>query len=263
MMNDNKIKKAVYIIFFLVFLCVFVLFVPVKKNVNDNSFILKRYENNYYSIGYKNELFAYVGSEVFNIHLICNSADEYIDSATLEYCFDSERIKEVFFKEYSTCFDFYCLKKNYLLNDNYLLIDEGGIGSQQYNLYIKNKVSIPRLAAENIEYIEQNVGVYFHQYYSHFKIEELGSPCDSYVADKKIFYSNDYIKDFVTLLESDGGVSRLVINTKATFKDYYDFQKQYYSNDLIEVYYKIKFKNTDFPFLLVLEEYPGFNGINK
>lgn len=262
-----------------IIICLIVMKMPINVNTRNDEDIFKQNNQTYsYSILYGGKEFTDAKSEnVFSslegsgieseiplgYSMDTGEKHRFISNAHvgygLEYIYDGN-IKKIYPRKYKRIIDYIDPIEYLLIGDYYLLIIDQN-SSSSHELLLKNSsIKMPEMKRENIEKIEQCIGIpdYFYSSENCEKfIDDLKSEHDRYIVQRKDIFDSDFIEKLADEFRRKGHIDGIVdaaseenkqIIKEAQAKVDSDPENEY----KVKVYYKIYFKDEKFPFRLVL-----------
>ena len=262
-----------------IIICLIVMKMPINVNTRNDEDIFKQNNQTYsYSILYGGKEFTDAKSgNVFSsleesgieseipLGYSMNTGEKhrFISNAHegygLEYIYDGN-IKKIYPRKYKRIIDYIDPIEYLLIGDYYLLIIDQN-SSSSHELLLKNSpIKMPEMKRENIEKIEQCIGIpdYFYSSENCEKfIDDLKSEHDRYIVQRKDIFDNDFIEKLADEFRRKGHIDGIVdaaseenkqIIKEAQAKVDSDPENEY----KVKVYYKIYFKDDKFPFRLIL-----------
>ena len=282
MAKKKYLKVLLWIVSILltpIIICLIVMKMPINVNTRNDEDIFKQNNQTYsYSILYGGKEFTDAKSgNVFNslegsgieseiplgYSMDTGEKHRFISNAHvgygLEYIYDG-KIKKIYPRKYKRIIDYIDPIEYLLIGDYYLLIIDQN-SSSSHELLLKNSpIKMPEMKRENIEKIEQCIGIpdYFYSSENCEKfIDDLKSEHDRYIVQRKDIFDNDFIEKLADEFRRKGHIDGIVdaaseenkqIIKEAQAKVDSDPENEY----KVKVYYKIYFKDEKFPFRLVL-----------
>lgn len=187
----------------------------------------------------------------------------------LEYIYDGN-IKNIYPRKYKRIIDYIDPIEYLLIGDYYLLIIDHNSSSSHERLLKNSSIKMPEMKRENIEKIEQCIGIPNYSYSSENCekfIDDLKSEHDLYNVERKELTNSDFINSFTDEFRKKGNVdsfviaatkeNQTIISKAKTEIDKSQNEESSIANSKIVVYYKIYFKESQFPFRLILTESRG------
>ena len=184
----------------------------------------------------------------------------------LEYIYDGN-IKNIYPRKYKRIIDYIDPIEYLLIGDYYLLIIDHNSSSSHERLLKNSSIKMPEMKRENIEKIEQCIGIPNYSYSSENCekfIDDLKSEHDLYNVERKELTNSDFIYSFTDEFRKKGNVdsfviaatkeNQTIISKAQTEIDKSQNEDSSIANSKIVVYYKIYFKESQFPFRLILTE---------
>lgn len=184
----------------------------------------------------------------------------------LEYIYDGN-IKNIYPRKYKRIIDYIDPIEYLLIGDYYLLIIDHNSSSSHERLLKNSSIKMPEMKRENIEKIEQCIGIPNYSYSSENCekfIDDLKSEHDLYNVERKELTNSDFINSFTDEFRKKGNVdsfviaatkeNQTIISKAQTEIDKSQNEDSSIANSKIVVYYKIYFKESQFPFRLILTE---------
>ena len=178
----------------------------------------------------------------------------------LEYIYDGN-VKRVYRSRFKKIIDYIDPIEYLLIGDYYLLIIDHNSISSSHEWLLKNfSMKMPEMKRENIEKIEQCIGIPDYSYSSENCekfIDDLKSEHDRYSVQRKDIFDSDFIENFANEFRRKGHIDEIVDKASEENKQIIkEAQAKVDSNPeneyKVKVYYKIYFKDEKFPFRLVL-----------
>lgn len=282
MAKKKYLKVLLWIVSILltpIIICLIVMKMPINVNTRNDEDIFKQNNQTYsYSILYGGKEFTDAKSEnVFSslegsgieseiplgYSMDTGEKHRFISNAHvgygLEYIYDGN-IKKIYPRKYKRIIDYIDPIEYLLIGDYYLLIIDQN-SSSSHELLLKNSsIKMPEMKRENIEKIEQCIGIpdYFYSSENCEKfIDDLKSEHDRYIVQRKDIFDSDFIEKLADEFRRKGHIDGIVdaaseenkqIIKEAQAKVDSDPENEY----KVKVYYKIYFKDEKFPFRLVL-----------
>ena len=282
MAKKKYLKVLLWIVSILltpIIICLIVMKMPINVNTRNDEDIFKQNNQTYsYSILYGGKEFTDAKSgNVFNslegsgieseiplgYSMDTGEKHRFISNAHvgygLEYIYDGN-IKKIYPRKYKRIIDYIDPIEYLLIGDYYLLIIDQN-SSSSHELLLKNSpIKMPEMKRENIEKIEQCIGIpdYFYSSENCEKfIDDLKSEHDRYIVQRKDIFDSDFIEKLADEFRRKGHIDGIVdaaseenkqIIKEAQAKVDSDPENEY----KVKVYYKIYFKDEKFPFRLVL-----------
>ena len=282
MAKKKYLKVLLWIVSILltpIIICLIVMKMPINVNTRNDEDIFKQNNQTYsYSILYGGKEFTDAKSgNVFSsleesgieseipLGYSMNTGEKhrFISNAHegygLEYIYDGN-IKKIYPRKYKRIIDYIDPIEYLLIGDYYLLIIDQN-SSSSHELLLKNSpIKMPEMKRENIEKIEQCIGIpdYFYSSENCEKfIDDLKSEHDRYIVQRKDIFDSDFIEKLADEFRRKGHIDGIVdaaseenkqIIKEAQAKVDSDPENEY----KVKVYYKIYFKDDKFPFRLIL-----------
>jgi len=270
MAKKKYLKVLLWIVSILltpIIICLIVMKMPINVNTRNDEDIFKQNNQTYsYSILYGGKEFtdaksgnvfsslegSGIESEIpLGYSMDTGEKHRFISNAHvgygLEYIYDGN-IKKIYPRKYKRIIDYYLL-----------IIDQNS--SSSHELLLKNSsIKMPEMKRENIEKIEQCIGIPDYFYSSEnceIFIDDLKSEHDRYIVQRKDIFDSDFIEKLADEFRRKGHIDGIVdaaseenkqIIKEAQAKVDSDPENEY----KVKVYYKIYFKDEKFPFRLVL-----------
>lgn len=177
----------------------------------------------------------------------------------LEYIYDGN-IKNIYPRKYKRIIDYIDPIEYLLIGDYYLLIIDRNNSSSHERLLKNSSIKMPEMKRENIEKIEQCIGIPNYSYSSENCekfIDDLKSEHDRYIVQRKDIFDSDFIEKLADEFRRKGHIDGIVDAASEENKQIIkEAQAKVDSNPENEyeviVYYKIYFKDDKFPFRLIL-----------
>lgn len=281
MAKKKYLKVLLWIVSILltpIIICLIVMKMPINVNTRNDEDIFKQNKQSYsQGIFYNGK--EYTDAQNGNIFKSINEAGIEIGSLFenlsnaekssfrlnlneeygLEYIYDGN-IKKIYPRKYKRIIDYIDPIEYLLIGDYYLLIIDQNSSSSHERLLKNSSIKIPEMKRENIEKIEQCIGIpdYFYSSENCEKfIDDLKSEHDRYIVQRKDIFDNDFIEKLADEFRHKGHIDGIVdaaseenkqIIKEAQAKVDSDPENEY----KVKVYYKIYFKDEKFPFRLVL-----------
>ena len=282
MAKKKYLKVLLWIVSILltpIIICLIVMKMPINVNTRNDEDIFKQNNQTYsYSILYGGKEFTDAKSEnVFSslegsgieseiplgYSMDTGEKHRFISNAHvgygLEYIYDGN-IKKIYPRKYKRIIDYIDPIEYLLIGDYYLLIIDQN-SSSSHELLLKNSsIKMPEMKRENIEKIEQCIGIpdYFYSSEKCEKfIDDLKSEHDRYIVQRNDIFDSYCIEKLADEFRRKGHIDGIVdaaseenkqIIKEAQAKVDSDPENEY----KVKVYYKIYFKDEKFPFRLVL-----------
>ena len=274
----------VVLAFVLILLIVFIM--PVKINTKNDEDIFKTdrqtfsddilYNGKTYTNAQKGNIFSSIeeaGIET-DISFENLSDDEknsfrsnLYEGYRLEYIYDGN-IKPIYPRKYKRIIDYLNPMQYLLIGDYYLLfIDQENISTSHEWLFKNSSIKMPDMKSENIEKIEEYIGVPYYRYSStdcELFIKDLTSEHDLHNVTRRELTNSSFIDEITDEFRKEGNIDSFVISATKENKtiinkaqsEIDNNQKDCFSkeNCKVVVYYKIYFKDKRFPFRLILTE---------
>lgn len=282
MAKKKYLKVLLWIVSILltpIIICLIVMKMPINVNTRNDEDIFKQNNQTYsYSILYGGKEFTdaktgnvFSSLEVSGIEseiplgysMDTGEKHRFISNAHegygLEYIYDGN-IKKIYPRKYKRIIDYIDPIEYLLIGDYYLLIIDQNSSSSHERLLKNSSIKMPEMKRENIEKIEQCIGIpdYFYSSENCEKfIDDLKSEHDRYIVQRKDIFDNDFIEKLADEFRHKGHIDGIVdaaseenkqIIKEAQAKVDSDPENEY----KVKVYYKIYFKDEKFPFRLVL-----------
>ena len=282
MAKKKYLKVLLWIVSILlipIIICLIVMKMPINVNTRNDEDIFKQNNQTYsYSILYGGKEFTDAKSgNVFNslegsgieseiplgYSMDTGEKHRFISNAHvgygLEYIYDGN-IKKIYPRKYKRIIDYIDPIEYLLIGDYYLLIIDQNSSSSHECLLKNSSIKMPEMKRENIEKIEQCIGIpdYFYSSENCEKfIDDLKSEHDRYIVQRKDIFDSDFIEKLADEFRRKGHIDGIVdaaseenkqIIKEAQAKVDSDPENEY----KVKVYYKIYFKDEKFPFRLVL-----------
>lgn len=273
----KKILKVILsLLLTVVLLLVTVFVIPVKVNTKYDDLLFEKEYLRYYV--YNDTEYKYISDR--NIFVSFSEAGIENDTASsskksdfpnnedsydLEYIYDGN-VKRVFVRKYSRIIDFIS-PQEYLLVGNYYLvfIDKDWVTLSGQRLFSNSTIKMPSLKSENIEKAVRYIGVPDYSFYGETAesfIKRLEADKDLYpVIEPEEIKDEAFIDDLTRELNENGNINQIVDKeTKKYDSRIQEMQKKIDAEEenentkigKVRVYYKIYFKDQDFPFRLIL-----------
>lgn len=178
----------------------------------------------------------------------------------LEYIYDGN-VKRVYANRFKKIIDYISPEEYLILGDYYLVfIDQESMSSSREWLFTNCTIQMPEMKKENIEKIEQCIGIpdyYYSTENSEKFIDDLKSKHDRYIVQRKDIFDGDFIEKLADEFRRKGHIDGIVDMASEENKQIIkEAQAKIDSNPENEyqviVYYKVYFKDDKFPFRLVL-----------
>lgn len=282
MAKKKYLKVLLWIVSILltpIIICLIVMKMPINVNTRNDEDIFKQNNQTYsYSILYGGKEFTDAKSgNVFNslegsgieseiplgYSMDTGEKHRFISNAYvgygLEYIYDGN-IKKIYPRKYKRIIDYIDPIEYLLIGDYYLLIIDQNSSSSHERLLKNSSIKMPEMKRENIEKIEQCIGIpdYFYSSENCEKfIDDLKSEHDRYIVQRKDIFDSDFIGKLADEFRRKGHIDGIVdaaseenkqIIKEAQAKVDSDPENEYE----VIVYYKIYFKDEKFPFRLVI-----------
>ena len=282
MAKKKYLKVLLWIVSILltpIIICLIVMKMPINVNTRNDEDIFKQNNQTYsYSILYGGKEFTDAKSgNVFNslegsgieseiplgYSMDTGEKHRFISNAHvgygLEYIYDGN-IKKIYPRKYKRIIDYIDPIEYLLIGDYYLLIIDQNSSSSHECLLKNSSIKMPEMKRENIEKIEQCIGIpdYFYSSENCEKfIDDLKSEHDRHIFQRKDIFDSDFIEKLADEFRRKGHIDGIVdaaseenkqIIKEAQAKVDSDPENEY----KVKVYYKIYFKDEKFPFRLVL-----------
>lgn len=262
-----------------IIICLIVMKMPINVNTRNDEDIFKQNNQTYsYSILYGGKEFtdaksgnvfssleeSGIESEIpLGYSMDTGEKHRFISNAHegygLEYIYDGN-IKKIYPRKYKRIIDYIDPIEYLLIGDYYLLIIDQSSSSSHERLLKNSPIKMPEMKRENIEKIEQCIGIPDYSYSSENCekfIDDLKSEHDRYIVQRKDIFDSDFIEKLADEFRRKGHIDGIVdaaseenkqIIKEAQAKVDSDPENEY----KVKVYYKIYFKDEKFPFRLVL-----------
>ena len=282
MAKKKYLKVLLWIVSILltpIIICLIVMKMPINVNTRNDEDIFKQNNQTYsYSILYGGKEFTDAKSEnVFSslegsgieseiplgYSMDTGEKHRFISNAHvgygLEYIYDGN-IKKIYPRKYKRIIDYIDPIEYLLIGDYYLLIIDQN-SSSSHELLLKNSsIKMPEMKRENIEKIEQCIGIpdYFYSSENCEKfIDDLKSEHDRYIVQRKDIFDSDFIEKLADEFRRKGHIDGIVDAASEENKQIIKEAQAKVDSDpenefKVKVYYKIYFKDEKFPFRLVL-----------
>lgn len=282
MAKKKYLKVLLWIVSILltpIIICLIVMKMPINVNTRNDEDIFKQNNQTYsYSILYGGKEFTDAKSGNFFSSLEGSGIESEIplgysmdtgekhrfisnahEGYGLEYIYDGN-IKNIYPRKYKRIIDYIDPIEYLLIGDYYLLIIDQNSSSSHERLLKNSSIKMPEMKRENIEKIEQCIGIpdYFYSSENCEKfIDDLKSEHDRYIVQRKDIFDSDFIEKLADEFRRKGHIDGIVdaaseenkqIIKEAQAKVDSDPENEY----KVKVYYKIYFKDEKFPFRLVL-----------
>lgn len=178
----------------------------------------------------------------------------------LEYIYDGN-VKRVYLSRFKKIIDYLFPEEYMIIGDYYLLfLDQEGMSTSREWLFTNCTIQMPEMKRENIEKIEQCIGIPDYSYSSENCekfIDDLKSEHDRYSVQKKDIFDSDFIEKLADEFSRKGHIDEIVDaaseENKQTIKEAQAKVDSNPENEYkVKVYYKIYFKDNKFPFRLIL-----------
>lgn len=282
MAKKKYLKVLLWIVSILltpIIICLIVMKMPINVNTRNDEDIFKQNNQTYsYSILYGGKEFtdaksgnvfsslewSGIESEIpLGYSMDTGEKHRFISNAHegygLEYIYDGN-IKKIYPRKYKRIIDYIDPIEYLLIGDYYLLIIDQNSSSSHERLLKNSSIKMPEMKRENIEKIEQCIGIpdYFYSSENCEKfIDDLKSEHDRYIVQRKDIFDSDFIEKLADEFRRKGHIDGIVdaaseenkqIIKEAQAKVDSDPENEY----KVKVYYKIYFKDDKFPFRLIL-----------
>lgn len=282
MATKKYLKVLLWIVSILltpIIICLIVMKMPINVNTRNDEDIFKQNNQTYsYSILYGGKEFtdaksgnvfsslegSGIESEIpLGYSMDTGEKHRFISNAhvgyELEYIYDGN-IKKIYPRKYKRIIDYIDPIEYLLIGDYYLLIIDQNSSSSHERLLKNSSIKMPEMKRENIEKIEQCIGIpdYFYSSENCEKfIDDLKSEHDRYIVQRKDIFDSEFIEKLADEFRRKGHIDGIVdaaseenkqIIKEAQAKVDSDPENEY----KVKVYYKIYFKDEKFPFRLVL-----------
>ena len=275
----DRMTLAVFIIILTpIILLLAIMKVPIARNTNYYEPLLYKtdmrnfvYEGKLYSNGNKGNLFGSLGGSGIKSEIPLGYPEEsvekikFVDSNAygsyhLEYIYDGN-VKRVYASRFKKIIDYISPEEYLILGDYYLLyLGFDFMSTSGQALFANCEIQMPEMKKENIEKIEQCIGIpdYFYSTENSEKlIDDLKSEHDRYNVQRKDIFDSDFIEKLADEFRRKGYIDEIVDAATEENKNIIkEAQAKVDSNpeneDKVMVYYKIYFKDEKFPFRLVL-----------
>lgn len=262
-----------------IIICLIVMKMPINANTRNDEDIFKQNNQTYsYSILYGGKKFtdaksgnvfsslegSGIESEIpLGYSMYTGEKHRFISNAHvgygLEYIYDGN-IKKIYPRKYKRIIDYIDPIEYLLIGDCYLLIIDQNSSSSHERLLKNSSIKMPEMKRENIEKIEQCIGIpdYFYSSENCEKfIDDLKSEHDRYIVQRKDIFDSDFIEKLADEFRRKGHIDGIVDAASEENKQIIkEAQAKVDSNPeneyKVKVYYKIYFKDEKFPFRLVL-----------
>lgn len=273
----KKILKVILsLLLTVVLLLVTVFVIPVKVNTKYDDLLFEKEYLRYYVyndteykyISDRNIFVSFSEAGIENETASSSKKSDFPnneDSYDLEYIYDGN-VKRVFVRKYSRIIDFIS-PQEYLLVGNYYLvfIDKDWVTLSGQRLFSNSTIKMPSLKSENIEKAVRYIGVPDYSFYGETAesfIKRLEADKDLYpVIEPEEIKDEAFIDDLTRELNENGNINQIVDKeTKKYDSRIQEMQKKIDAEEenentkigKVRVYYKIYFKDQDFPFRLIL-----------
>lgn len=282
MAKKKYLKVLLWIVSILltpIIICLIVMKMPINANTRNDEDIFKQNNQTYsYSILYGGKKFtdaksgnvfsslegSGIESEIpLGYSMYTGEKHRFISNAHvgygLEYIYDGN-IKKIYPRKYKRIIDYIDPIEYLLIGDCYLLIIDQNSSSSHERLLKNSSIKMPEMKRENIEKIEQCIGIpdYFYSSENCEKfIDDLKSEHDRYIVQRKDIFDSDFIEKLADEFRRKGHIDGIVDAASEENKQIIkEAQAKVDSNPeneyKVKVYYKIYFKDEKFPFRLVL-----------
>lgn len=264
MLKALKILGCIILSLIAIFL--FVWLVPVARTTKDDSLIMQKSVLDYRYNGHDYENYSTQGAFVADYNLECAGIKTELNLETdyyrLEYVSTGD-IKEIYGSKYKTIYD---LIHKY----EYVDIDGRFIASTSNEQFMRHahvyfygwqRYEMPELKLENIEKVVRYIGVPNYEYYGETAdefIESMYAEKDLYQAvEPEVITDKAFIDELLTEVVENQSAHEIVISENQKYtSELSEMQEKLDADDIdgsVTVYYKIYFKDTNFPFRLILK----------
>lgn len=282
MAKKKYLKVLLWIVSILltpIVICLIIMKMPINVNTRNDEDIFKQNNQTYsYSILYGGKEFtdaksgnvfksleeSGIESEIpLGYSMDTGEKHRFISNAYegygLEYIYDGN-IKNIYPRKYKRIIDYIDPIEYLLIGDYYLLIIDQNSSSSHERLLKNSSIKMPEMKRENIEKIEQCIGIPDYSYSSENCekfIDDLKSEHDRYIVQRKDIFDSDFIGKLADEFRRKGHIDGIIdaaseenkqIIKEAQAKVDSDPENEY----KVKVYYKIYFKDDKFPFRLIL-----------
>ena len=272
-------STIVRILLALIIIYLIIMKVPIARNTNYYDPLLYKtdmlnfvYEGKLYTNGNKGNLFRSLGGSGIKSEIPLGYSEDSpekirFDSNAyggyhLEYIYDGN-VKRVYANRFKKIIDYISPEEYLILGDYYLLyIGFDFMSTSGQALFTNCAIQMPEVKKENIEKIEQCIGIPDYSYSSENCekfIDDLKSEHDRYNVQRKDIFDSDFIEKLADEFRRKGHIDEIVDAASEENKQIIEeAQAKVDSNPENEyeiiVYYKIYFKDEKFPFRLVLNK---------
>lgn len=272
-------STIVRILLALIIIYLIIMKVPIGRNTNYYAPLLYKtdmlnfvYEGKLYTNGNKGNLFRSLGGSGIKSEIPLGYSEDSpekirFDSNAyggyhLEYIYDGN-VKRVYANRFKKIIDYISPEEYLILGDYYLLyIGFDFMSTSGQALFTNCAIQMPEVKKENIEKIEQCIGIPDYSYSSENCekfIDDLKSEHDRYNVQRKDIFDSDFIEKLADEFRRKGHIDEIVDAASEENKQIIEeAQAKVDSNPENEyeiiVYYKIYFKDEKFPFRLVLNK---------
>ena len=263
----------------LVPIIIYLIIMKVPIAINTDSFEPLLYETDMFNFVYEGKLYANrqnenifksleeagIKSEIpLGYSMDTGEKHRFISNAYegyyLEYIYDGN-VKRVYPSRFKKIDDFINPEEYLIIGDYYLLfLGQRFMTTSGQSLFTNCTIQMPEMKRENIEKIEQCIGIPDYSYSSENCekfIDDLKSEHDRYIVQRKDIFDSDFIGKLADEFRRKGHIDGIVdaaseenkqIIKEAQAKVDSDPENEY----KVKVYYKIYFKDDKFPFRLIL-----------
>ncbi len=263
---SKTLKILGCIILSLIAIFLFVWLVPVARTTKDDRLIMQKSDLDYRYNGHDYEHFSSSGAFVHERNLesagIITELTLESDYYQLEYV-STGNIKEIYDSKYRTIYE-------HIHKIEYVDIDGRFISSTSNEQFMRHahvyfygwqRYEMPELKPENIEKVIRYIGVPNYEYYGETAnefIESMYAEKDLYqVAKPEAITDEAFIDELLTEVAENESAHKIVFSENQKYtSEINEMQEKLDADSLdgdVTVYYKICFKDTNFPFRLILK----------